>query len=356
MGSHESLLVVGHPDIASHLDSVADTFSVVTQESTVAAVDYLDENADTVHCIISGHTPPAIDCYRLIDAHASAAPIIVAVTDGSSALATNINRYGNVRYVDLSTLDNQHTVVASIVEDTITAQASITEATKPDEDRGSTAQLDTKRDHVEEFVGIISHELRAPVQKANSGLDLIESDCDSKYIDEVRETLGRMENLLDELISIVKYGDTLEETTAIELETIVDETWPNATNATLSIDSSLPRIEAEESRLRQIFENLFRNANEEISGEAHIRIGCIDDTGHTESAETTAIYVSDNGPGVPPEKREKVFEYGYTESETGTGLGLAIVDRIVASFGWEIALTDSQEGGARFEIRNITLA
>ena len=356
MGSNGSLVVVGHPDIASTLRTAADTLSVVTQESTAAAVEYLEANTAAVRCVLTAHDPPAVDCFQLIDKTTPAVPVVVAVGTGSSALATNIHRQGAAKYIDLSTIDDQHAVLAGVVEDALNAHTAETEASDTAAGSASTAQLDAKRDHVEEFVSIISHELRTPVQKANSGLDLIDADCDSKYIDDVRETLRRMEELLDELISIVKYGDTVEETTALDLETIVTETWPNAPNATLSVESSLPTVEAEESRLRQVFENLFRNAIEQASGEAQIRVGRIDQAESTASADATAIYVADNGPGIPPEKREKVFEYGYTGSEDGTGLGLAIVDRIVAAFGWEIALTESHNGGARFEIRNIGVA
>jgi signal transduction histidine kinase len=59
--------------------------------------------------------------------------------------------------------------------------------------------------------------------------------------------------------------------------------------------------------------------------------------------------VADDGPGVPEADRESVFESGYTTSETGTGSGLSIVDEVADSHGWTVTLTDSEDGGARFE-------
>jgi signal transduction histidine kinase len=65
--------------------------------------------------------------------------------------------------------------------------------------------------------------------------------------------------------------------------------------------------------------------------------------------DRTGFYVADDGVGIPPEKREEVFEYGYTSSTDGTGFGLAIVTDLAAVHGWSVALTESAAGGARFE-------
>jgi signal transduction histidine kinase len=62
------------------------------------------------------------------------------------------------------------------------------------------------------------------------------------------------------------------------------------------------------------------------------------------------FYVADDGPGIPEGDRDSVFEPGYTTSEEGTGFGLAIVAEMVAAHGWEIQVTETDAGGARFEI------
>ncbi|MFB6293266.1 MAG: ATP-binding protein [Halonotius sp.] len=350
MESQGSVLVVGQPAVASRLEPALDSGTVVRRETTAAALEYLEANTEPTDCVVTDHDPPERDCFGILTE--AAIPVVVAVTSGSSELATTVHRQGAAAYIDRSTLDDPIDALASEIHAVSGGRAGEQAGGAGD---AASAQLATNRDHVEEFVSIISHELRTPVQKANSGLDLVAADCDSGYIDDVRDPLERMEELLDELISIVKYGDSVEETTAIDLEPIVTDTWPNAPNSSLEIESSLPTIAAEESRLRQVFENLFRNALEHGSGETQIRVGVIeyDDAA---ASETTGIYVADDGPGVPPEKREQVFEYGYTGADDGTGLGLAIVDRIVDGFGWEITITESRDGGARFELRDIPVA
>jgi len=65
------------------------------------------------------------------------------------------------------------------------------------------------------------------------------------------------------------------------------------------------------------------------------------------------FYVADDGPGIPEADREKVFESGYSTDGDGTGLGLAIVRRIAQAHGWDVTLTTSESGGARFEFHGV---
>jgi signal transduction histidine kinase len=77
------------------------------------------------------------------------------------------------------------------------------------------------------------------------------------------------------------------------------------------------------------------------AGDVTVRVGAL-------SAEP-GISVADDGPGIPADAREDVFEPGYTTSETGTGFGLAIVAEIAAAHGWRVRCTEAADGGARFE-------
>ena len=65
------------------------------------------------------------------------------------------------------------------------------------------------------------------------------------------------------------------------------------------------------------------------------------------------FYVEDDGPGIPSNKCDDIFEAGYSSSPDGTGFGLSIVEQIVTAHGWQIHATDGNESGARFEVTNI---
>ncbi|MFB6228894.1 MAG: ATP-binding protein [Halobacteriales archaeon] len=63
------------------------------------------------------------------------------------------------------------------------------------------------------------------------------------------------------------------------------------------------------------------------------------------------FFIADDGVGIPEENREAIFEDGYTTSEDGTGLGLSIISEIVKTHDWRLDVTESETGGARFEIK-----
>ena len=78
-------------------------------------------------------------------------------------------------------------------------------------------------------------------------------------------------------------------------------------------------------------------------GPSHRLVGSVgDDEG---------FYVEDDGEGVPHERREEVFDYGYTTDETGSGFGLSIVSTVAEAHGWGVSVEEGEEGGARFEFR-----
>jgi hypothetical protein len=65
------------------------------------------------------------------------------------------------------------------------------------------------------------------------------------------------------------------------------------------------------------------------------------------------FYVADDGPGAPEHERKKVFDPGYSSTDRGTGLGPGIVGQVADSHGWSVCITDSEDGGGRFEVRNV---
>jgi signal transduction histidine kinase len=108
-------------------------------------------------------------------------------------------------------------------------------------------------------------------------------------------------------------------------------------------------IEGDEVLLRQAFSNLLRNAVEAASGGAHpprIVIHSDVDTAH----HVSRLAVNDNGPGVAPELRDRVFTPFYTSKRNGTGLGLALVQKIIVFHNGRVAVSASPEGGASFQI------
>jgi signal transduction histidine kinase len=115
---------------------------------------------------------------------------------------------------------------------------------------------------------------------------------------------------------------------------------------------------ADRSRLRQLFENLFRNAVEH--GSTSSRTPSDEVVEHAGPNLTVTVgdcdggfYIADDGRGVPAELRDGLFEPGSSGEGGGLGLGLSIVSRVAQAHGWEVAVTESESGGARFEVTGV---
>ncbi|WP_255196966.1 PAS domain S-box protein [Halorarius litoreus] len=221
------------------------------------------------------------------------------------------------------------------------------------------AELQHERDRLDEFAGVLSHDLRNPLSIATGRLELAREDHDSEHLAAVAQAHDRMETLVEDLLRIARKGDR-SATETVVLASVVDDCWDAAvtTQATLSCATDQTVI-ADRGRLQQLFENLFRNAVEH--GSTGTR-GTSRGDGSVDGGESVTVtvgdtpdgfYVEDDGPGVPVEERDRVFETGYSTTETGTGLGLAIVRQIADAHGWSVRVTESDSGGARFEFGGV---
>jgi two-component system nitrogen regulation sensor histidine kinase NtrY len=118
---------------------------------------------------------------------------------------------------------------------------------------------------------------------------------------------------------------------------------------TAEVDPGAIPAEIDGMLLKRCLDNLIRNGAQALRA-AGIRDGRIVVAARAE-VDQAILEVRDNGPGVPPDVRERIFDPYYTTKSEGTGLGLAIVKKIVLEHGGEIDCRDAPEGGACFQIR-----
>ena len=110
-------------------------------------------------------------------------------------------------------------------------------------------------------------------------------------------------------------------------------------------------IEADEQLLRQVLFNLLLNAIQAADLNGRIQISA-----RRLSATEAVLEVRDNGPGVPPDRRQEIFKPYFTTNQKGTGLGLAVVQQIVLAHGWEIECVANEPKGALFRITHLKVA
>jgi signal transduction histidine kinase len=155
-----------------------------------------------------------------------------------------------------------------------------------------------------------------------------------------------MEELIGEILTLARDGQPVEQWDAVLLSSKATECWNlvETETATLRFEEDFA-FKANPDRVQRLFENLFRNAVDHGGGEVTVTVGALPDE--------SGFYVADDGPGIPEADRDTVFEAGFTTRDEGTGFGLAIVAEVVGAHGWDIQVTESEPGGARFEIRGV---
>ena len=202
--------------------------------------------------------------------------------------------------------------------------------------------LRQQNERLDEFASVISHDLRNPLTVAQGRATLLTEQAESEHLDPLLRALNRMEAIVGDTLTLARQGDTISETESVNLTNLVGKCWAtvDTDDATIEIVDDLT-FQGDPDRLQHVFENLFRNAVEHGGSDVTVRVGRHGDQG---------IYVEDDGPGIPADKREEVLEPGHSSARGGTGFGLTIVNRIVEAHGWTLSVTEGTDSGARFEM------
>ena len=212
------------------------------------------------------------------------------------------------------------------------------------------AELERQNERLEDFAGVVSHDLRNPLAAATAAVELARhGDGDSDdALDRAANAHERMDDLIEGLLSLATAGHSVDSADRVSLDATVRRVWSRleTADATLSVAGPDATVLADGDRLEQLLSNLFRNAIEHAGDDVAVRVEI------ETRADGVALAVADDGPGVPSEQRSKVTERGVSLAG-GTGLGLAIVVDIAEAHGWELSVEESESGGARFAIAGI---
>ena len=258
----------------------------------------------------------------------------------SSSPLFEYDRDGTTRYYRVTgrSLTTDQTQLSQVV--------SVTDVTEHEQYR---QELERQNRRLEQFAGMISHDLRNPLNVAELQVTTAQQECDSEALEAAADALERMEELIEDVLTLARQGEPIDELERVELSTVVERSWKmvDTTGADLQLTDSLV-FQADPDRVQQLLENLFRNAIEHAGPDVTVEVGTLEQP-------HTGFYVADDGPGIPEADRKEVFESGYTTARGGTGFGLAIVTEVVNAHGWTIDVTESSAGGARFEIRFATV-
>ncbi len=222
-----------------------------------------------------------------------------------------------------------------------------------------------ERDRLEEFAGVVSHDLRNPLNVAQGRLELLSQELPPdpgataggetadpvrsgasgrarEHVETIERAHNRMESLVEDVLTLAQQGRAIGETEPVDIGSLTRGVWRDldASAANLVVDRGIGTVDADADRLRELLTNLLQNAVDHVGPNVTVTVGPLDGGG---------FYVADDGVGIPPAERERVFEHGFTTARDGVGFGLAIVERIADAHGWNVRITDAETGGARFE-------
>lgn len=212
------------------------------------------------------------------------------------------------------------------------------------------AELREQNERLDEFAGIVAHDLRNPLSGAIGFTELAQervSGQAAEFLDRVRGALGRMESMIAECLMLAKEGTDVGERTRVDLDGVVRDAWDTVRtrNATLSVEVAAgTTVLADDARLRRLFENLFRNCVEHGGPDVAVTV----------TGDARGFAVSDDGPGLPPDV-EHALAAADADNIKSFGLGLLVVQRVISGHGWDLAV-DSGDEGTRFAVSDVNAA
>jgi signal transduction histidine kinase len=206
----------------------------------------------------------------------------------------------------------------------------------------------------------LAHETRNPLNIIRGMAQMMsrQTDVPAEIRDKVRAIVDETDKVTAQLNEFINYSRPREVRRAqLALASAINEV---ARALACDIEEKQIRfetggeplaIEADEQMLRQALFNLGLNAIQAVGASGRIQI-----ITQKTSATEAAIEIRDDGPGVPPERRQEIFKPYFTTHQQGTGLGLAVVQQIVLAHGWEIECLANEPKGACFRITHVKLA
>ncbi len=222
-----------------------------------------------------------------------------------------------------------------------------------------TMELERSNEELDNFVHVVSHDLRQPINTINGFCHLLARAGDGldgkarEYIQLIVTGMDRMQALLDNLLTYSRLTTPAQPPAAVDMNAVADEVTTylaetiRATSATITTDP-LPTLTGDAVQLAQLLQNLLVNAVKFVAPgvrpRVHVSVSRLD--------TAWQFVIADNGIGIEPKSRDRaftMFQRLHTEQEySGQGIGLAFCKKIVQRHGGRIWIEDNPGGGSRF--------
>lgn len=222
-----------------------------------------------------------------------------------------------------------------------------------------TRQLERSNRELDSFAYVASHDLKSPLRGIHNLCNWIEEDLGTDVPEEVddhlrllRSRVERMEGLLEDLLQYSRIGREEGSPQQVDVRALVDNAialLDPPPGFIIRIENELPVIQTLAPPLEQVFRNLMNNAIKH-----HDRSSGLVLVGARDCGEFYEFYIADDGPGIEPGYRTRIFGMFTTlqsrDDVEGSGLGLAMIAKIVEAWHGQVWVEDNEQGrGATFK-------
>ena len=257
-------------------------------------------------------------------------------------------------YYEASLIKNDVETVIAMVRDVTSRKWAATEREKLID------ELEIKNAELEQFTYTVSHDLKAPLITISGFLGFVREDVDAgdrerleRDMKRIGDAAAKMQKLLGDLLELSRVGRLINEPEAVNFNSLVSETIELLqgriiqSNIRVQVDDGLPTVFVDKQRIVEVLLNLIDNAAKFMADQKDPVIA-IGQAG--ESNGMPVLFVRDNGMGIAPEFKDRVFGlFNKLDAQSeGTGIGLALAKRIVEFHGGRIWVESELGKGATF--------
>jgi signal transduction histidine kinase len=202
-----------------------------------------------------------------------------------------------------------------------------------------------------------AHQIKNPITIINNAAYSLKRSLNenkpsaAQQIEIIEEEVARVDRVITQIMGYAQLSEgRVEKLDPIQqLQQACEQVFPAAVPTQIQLKKTFaghfPPLLMQRGHLVEIFMNLLQNAREALNGQGIVSI-----TAKCDEDQAVEVTVADDGPGIPPDKLERIFEAYFTTKEKGTGLGLAIVKHNVELYGGTVYVESKLGKGAKFTL------
>jgi PAS domain S-box-containing protein len=217
-------------------------------------------------------------------------------------------------------------------------------------------ELEQQRDNLELLNEVLRHDIRNDLQLVTAYTDLLVEECEDETLQEYVTTIQESADHGVELTEAARekvnmMGSATQDSQRVDLRAVLEnevcEVQSAYPDAAVTYDTPIPAVDIEANdMIASVFRNLLKNAIQHNDKP----VAAVD-VSATERDDTVTIRFEDNGPGVPDDQKQAIFDKGDRGLEsTGTGIGLYLVETLVTDYGGDVRVEDSDPDGSVFVV------